>query len=131
MSCWTPLSIPQAGQRKSHAVLPGPTMPKAEAARLKQSEPFSLAPFCKFARQIMDFRRLWYVEVPKIQSFLEQSKAIAQIGHWMNAPGSAEPFEIARVSFAFRSLQEIIEGPEHFVAAHAGILRVGVEVMPC
>ena len=74
---------------------------------------------------------LWYVDVPEIQSFLEQPETIAQIGHWINTPGSAEPFENACVSFAFRSLQEIIEGPEHFVAAHTGTLRVGIKIMPC
>src|SRR5690349_8875229 len=131
MSCWTPLSIPQAGQQKSRGVLPEPTMPKAKAAMLKRSEAFSLAPFCKFARQFMDFGRLRYVDMPKIQSYLKQPKTIPQVGHRMDAPGGAELFKNASVSFPFRPFQKIIERTEHFVAAHAGIFSVRIKVMPC
>src|SRR6516225_5864632 len=79
----------------------------------------------------MDLRRCWNIDMPKIQSFLEQPESIPQIRHWMNAPGSAEPLKNACVSFPFRPFKEIIERTEHFLAAHAGILRVRVKVAPC
>src|SRR5215471_4847664 len=74
-SCWKPLSTLLYRSPEIRAARPAPTALMAKAAMLERAEPFSFLPFCKFTRHVMNLRRPWRIDAPKIQSFLEQTKS--------------------------------------------------------
>src|SRR4051812_39078589 len=109
MFCWMRPAIGPVPLRMPLVTFPGPIMPKAEATKLRRSEVFSLAPFYKFARPIVNLDWLWDIDMSKIQGFLKQSESASQIGHRVDTARGAQLLKNLCVAFAFRAFQKLIE----------------------
>src|SRR2546428_13869110 len=73
----------------------------------------------------MDLRRAARrIDAAEIQSFLEQSKAIAEIGQRMNRPRHAQTVEDSRVSLPFDPLEKAVQRVGHLGTVHAGIFSI-------
>src|SRR5881396_2986050 len=72
----------------------------------------------------MDLRGARRIDAAEIQSFLEQSKAIAEIGQRMNRPRRAQTVEDSRVSLPFDPLEKAVQRVGHLGTVHAGIFSI-------
>src|SRR5262249_5813967 len=103
-SCSKRLSTPLVPSPQPLEALLEPTGPMAKAAVLEQSEAFSLIPFCEFTRRHMNLRGPWRINAAKVQSFLKQTKPIAEIRQRVNSTGRAQPIKNPGISLAFHLL---------------------------
>src|SRR5438128_12619348 len=110
-------------------MFPAPMLLKAEAAPIETVELFSFLPFSKAAYTLVNLGGRWRLKAVEVQSFLEQSKAAAQIRQRMDFPGRAQFFKDARVSFLLCSLHKTFQRASHFFATHPGILVIRPDII--
>src|SRR5262245_6449303 len=86
-----------------------PTQLSARASKEGRVQISSLSTLYKHARHRVNLGWPWRFDAAKIQGFLKQTEAAAQIRHGLHAARNTQPLKDSRIAFFLRQLKEAFQ----------------------